>query len=401
VINAEEEIFETNNGCICCTVRGDLIRILGNLVRRRDKFDRIVLETTGLANPGPVAQTFFVDEAIRAEFVLDGIVTLVDAHQLGQQLADSNETRTQIAFADVIVLNKTDLVDAIDLEQVERTVRGINAMARIVRADPRGRAQVPMSEVLGIGGFDLARALENTPTFLEPEYPFEWAGAFDLEAGGYSISLARGPDPTMKILLFAAAAQEGLDPGTAAERVFPIFSLEAAKTQPGSVIRPQLQARELELGQGGAFALEIEMPGRYWLFTQHLPEEFSLAISDPLDRTVSAVLEKSFAPGHTHDDRVASMSLETFRALDPKRFQAWLTRTLETQGTRLYRLKGFLNFAGSSERIVIQGVHMVVDTATLGPWDGRERRTRLVLIGRDLDVATLRSGFESCFAPAS
>src|SRR6202140_5267651 len=110
VINADEEVFEINNGCLCCTVRGDLIRILGNLMTRRDKFDRIVLETTGLANPGPVAQTFFVDEGMREEFALDGIVTMVDARHFDQQLLDSEETRTQIAFADVIVLNKTDLV---------------------------------------------------------------------------------------------------------------------------------------------------------------------------------------------------------------------------------------------------------------------------------------------------
>src|ERR1700722_13638457 len=115
IVNAEEEIFEMNNGCICCTVRGDLSRILGNLSARRDKFDRIVLETTGLANPGPVAQTFFVDEGIRKEFVLDGIVTLVDALHFDRQLEDSEETRTQVAFADVIVLNKTDLVSGADL----------------------------------------------------------------------------------------------------------------------------------------------------------------------------------------------------------------------------------------------------------------------------------------------
>ncbi len=126
VINAEEEIFEMNNGCICCTVRGDLIRILGGLMTRRDKFDRIVLETTGLANPGPVAQTFFVDEGMRENFALDGIVTMVDARHFDQQLLDSEETGTQIAFADVIVLNKTDLVGSTDLDAVERRVRAIN-----------------------------------------------------------------------------------------------------------------------------------------------------------------------------------------------------------------------------------------------------------------------------------
>ncbi|MFO0335175.1 MAG: CobW family GTP-binding protein, partial [Pseudomonadota bacterium] len=161
VIDADEEVFEMNNGCICCTVRGDLIRILGNLVRRRDRFDRVVLETTGLANPGPVAQTFFVDDDVREAYALDGIVTLVDAAHVHQHLDDSEEAREQIAFADVLVLNKTDLASPERLDGLERRLRGMNAMARLQRAR---LADVPIAEVLGIGGFDLRRALEHKPT---------------------------------------------------------------------------------------------------------------------------------------------------------------------------------------------------------------------------------------------
>jgi Ni2+-binding GTPase involved in maturation of urease and hydrogenase len=212
VINAEEEIFEMNNGCICCTVRGDLIRILGNLMTRRDKFDRIVLETTGLANPGPVAQTFFVDDAMRDKFALDGIVTMVDARHFDQQILNSEETTTQVAFADVIVLNKADLVTDEELDALEQRVRGMNALARIVRADPVERASVPMKAVLGIGGFDLARALEYKPTFLEPEYPFEWGGAFELAPGDYSLLLQEGPDPSIEVMVCAVLDADELKP---------------------------------------------------------------------------------------------------------------------------------------------------------------------------------------------
>lgn len=170
--------------------QGDLIRILGELVKRRDRFDRIVLETTGLANPGPVAQTFFVDEEIGAEFALDGIITLVDSKHIGLHLQQSEEAREQVAFADVIVLNKTDLVDAAEVELLERRLRGMNAMARMVLAR---HAEIPMETVLGVGGFDLARALAYKPTFLEPEYPFEWAGAFDLDAGKLRLVWQEGP----------------------------------------------------------------------------------------------------------------------------------------------------------------------------------------------------------------
>jgi G3E family GTPase len=397
VINAEEEIFEMNNGCICCTVRGDLIRILGNLMSRRDKFDRIVLETTGLANPGPVAQTFFVDAAMRDKFALDGIVTMVDARHFDQQIINSEETTTQVAFADVIVLNKADLVSGEDLDALEHRVRGMNALARIVRADPGERAAVPMDTVLGIGGFDLARALEYKPTFLEPEYPFEWAGAFELAPGDYSLVLQQGPDPSIEVMLCEAPAADELDPAKAAERVFTLFSAGADQEASGATLSSGLKVRRLELAASGEtrFAIRIVAAGRYWLFTQHLPSEFSLQLLSADGREATPITQRDFAPGHSHDERVGSFSLESARPLNPQRFQAWLSEVLRTQGTRLYRMKGFLNFAGSNERIVIQGVHMVVDTSALGPWGARARRTQLVFIGRDLDRDALRAGFEA------
>jgi G3E family GTPase len=397
VINAEEEIFEMNNGCICCTVRGDLIRILGNLMSRRDKFDRIVLETTGLANPGPVAQTFFVDEAIRDKFALDGIVTMIDARHFDQQILNSEETTTQVAFADVIVLNKADLVSREDLDALEHRVRGMNVMARIVRAEPGERAAVPMAAVLGIGGFDLARALEYKPTFLEPEYPFEWAGAFELAPGDYSLVLQEGPDPSIEVMLCEVLGADDLDPARAAERVFTLFSAEADQKTPGARMSCGLRVRRLELAPSGEtrFFIRIVSAGRYWLFTEHLPGEFSLQLLAADGREATPVAQRDFAPGHSHDDRVGSFSLESARPVSPQRFQAWLAQVLQTQGTRLYRMKGFLNFAGSNERIVIHGVHMVVDTSSLGPWGSRARRTQLVFIGRDLDRGALRAGFEA------
>ncbi|MGH7081600.1 MAG: CobW family GTP-binding protein [Acetobacteraceae bacterium] len=163
VVHGDEEVFEMNNGCICCTVRGDLIRILGGLMKRREKFDGIIIETTGLANPAPVAQTFFVDENVRQKTRLDAIVTVVDAKHLPARLADSHEAADQIAFADVIVLNKTDLVTPEELAGVERQIRAINRFARIHRTE---RAGLPIGEVLDQGAFDLERVLAEAPDFL-------------------------------------------------------------------------------------------------------------------------------------------------------------------------------------------------------------------------------------------
>jgi len=157
-------VFEMNNGCICCTVRGDLVRILDGLMRRKGKFDGIIVETTGLADPAPVAQTFFVDENVGRKTRLDAVVTVADAKWLKDRLKDAPEAKNQIAFADVILINKTDLVSAAELDEVEARIRGINRYAKVHRTE---RAQVPLNEVLSRNAFDLERILHLEPEFLE------------------------------------------------------------------------------------------------------------------------------------------------------------------------------------------------------------------------------------------
>lgn len=164
IVESDEEIYEMNNGCICCTVRGDLIRVVEGLMRRPGRFDGIIVETTGLADPVPVAQTFFMDDDVRAKSQLDAVIALVDAKHLPLRLKDSREAEDQIAFADVVLLNKTDLVTAHELADVEATVRAINPGAVIYRTK---RADVDLSKILDRGSFDLQRALDNDPHFLE------------------------------------------------------------------------------------------------------------------------------------------------------------------------------------------------------------------------------------------
>ncbi|MBU8544736.1 MULTISPECIES: CobW family GTP-binding protein [Roseomonadaceae] len=166
VVDADEEVFEMNNGCICCTVRGDLIRIIGGLMKRKGKFDGIIVETTGLADPAPVAQTFFADEDVKRATKLDAIVTVVDAKHLFARLDDSKEAQEQIAFADIIVLNKIDLVTAEEADAVERRIRGINPYAEIRRAT---KSDVPIEAVIGRDAFNLERILERDPEFLSGE----------------------------------------------------------------------------------------------------------------------------------------------------------------------------------------------------------------------------------------
>lgn len=163
VEGADEEILEMNNGCICCTVRGDLIRLVGKLLERREQFDHLLIETTGLADPAPVIQSFFMDEVMQTQTALDAIVTVVDAKHVWEHW-DSSEVQEQIAFADVILLNKADLVTPEILKTLEQRVRGMNAIAKIHTTH---NCDVDLKAVLGVKAFDLKQALSIDPQFLE------------------------------------------------------------------------------------------------------------------------------------------------------------------------------------------------------------------------------------------
>jgi G3E family GTPase len=188
VVDADEEVFEMNNGCICCTVRGDMIRILSGLMKRRDRFDGIILETTGLADPAPVAQTFFVDEDVKKATRLDSIVTVVDAKHLAARLGDSREAEEQIAFADLILLNKMDLVTEEEAQAVEARIRAINPMAELVRST---KSNVDIASVIGRDAFNLERILAREPDFLSGDDDHE----HDSEVNSVSFEVERPIDP--------------------------------------------------------------------------------------------------------------------------------------------------------------------------------------------------------------
>ena len=394
VIDADEEIFEMSNGCICCTVRGDLIRVLGNLMKRRDKFDYVLVETTGLADPGPVAQTFFMDDEIRAEFSLDGIVTLVDAAHIEQQLGRSDESTEQVAFADVLVLNKTDLVNGETLDKLEARLRDMNGMARVVRSE---RGNVPVDTVLNLGAFDLDQALERRPTFLEPEYPFEWTGVYSLHPGRYQLSLAEGPDPAMSLVVVSGQGTDDAALREGAEWCVRRYAEPADIIRPGDAI-PVGKHVNLQLDSPGrkSFFLEVDRQVRVGLYAQHTAEEFDLQLSDTDGAAIKQEVERTWVAQHEHDDEVGSISIEADGDVDSARLDAWLGELLRERGVDIFRMKGFISFANEERRFVFQGVHMLFDGQPDRPWGDSPRRNQLVFIGRNLDEQGMRKGFEAC-----
>jgi len=296
VVGAEEEVHEMNNGCICCTVRGDLIRVISGLLRRAKSFDGIIIETTGLADPAPVAQTFFADEDIVAKTKIDSVITVVDAKHLRLRLQDSMEAEDQIAFADIILLNKADLVSCDELDALEGEIREINKYARLIRTS---RCDVPLSEIVGVGSFDLESIVTRDPAFLSNDEDH-------------------------------VHHHHGHECGCSC-------------------------------GCGGH--------------------------SHSHDNQMSP----------KHDKHISSVSLRVETPLDPIKFDDWIRELNSSKGQDLLRYKGIINLAGSDRRLVIQGVHMMMEGSLLAQWKPEEKRmSRMVFIGRNLDEHSLRESFAKC-----
>jgi len=449
VINADEEIFEMNNGCICCTVRGDLIRILGQLLKRRDKFDYILVETTGLADPGPVAQTFFSDDEMKRAFRLDGIVTLVDAKHIGLHLEDAPEAKEQIAFADRILLNKTDLVGKDEVEALETKIRSINALARIHRT---AQAILGVDHVLNIHAFDLGQRISLNGDFLEKELPFEWSGAYELKSGPHELVLDAGADPVMGVVLLPLETaktsscdhdhahgeechhdhghghhhdhdhEHGHGPEghehhhhgdgedchgglhaalhDAEDLATNLFTHPATTVRPGGELKPGRKVYKLVLGsETSRFRITIPEPGAYALFTQHGLDEFNGRLESQGHRVEPGHVHEHHGHHHTHDATVTSVGFEEHRELDAKKLNAWLSELLQTKGQDIFRMKGVLNLRNSANRYVFQGVHMLFEGKADRPWkDPSERKSQIVFIGRNLDREALQAGFRRCLA---
>ena len=394
VIGADEEIFEMNNGCICCTVRGDLIRILGNLMRRKDKLDYILIETTGLADPAPVAQTFFVDEDMQDQYQMDGIVTMVDARHVLQHIDTSDECQQQIAFADVILLNKIDLVTPEELEKLEARIQSMNSQAKIHRTQ---NANLAIDRLLNIKAFDLGAKVEVHPEFMKEELPFEAALMLDLNDREYRMTLQEGPDETMDVLFIRLENTNEETIEKAKKRAVIEFSDEPDVLKPGKFLRMNHVLNRLQIGKGAnEFRFKTDKPGTWMLFTQHGPDEFLMEIAQngqPVEPQQSFEYEAS----HSHDDTVTSVGIDMAGSVDLKKFNQWVSWLLQNKGTDIFRSKGIVSVAGHNERFVFQGVHMLFDAQADRNWQpGEERRNQLVFIGRNLDRDELTKGFKAC-----
>ncbi len=415
VIPSDEELFEMNNGCICCSVRGDLIRILGRLLKRKDQLDGILIETTGLANPAPVAQTFFTDDEMKQSFRLDAIVTVVDAKHVLQHLDTGDESVKQIGFADVILLNKTDLVTPAELDVLEARIHGINAVAKIHRTQ---NCALPLDAVLDVGGFNLSRATELDPQFMEPEYPFEWAGAYALPAGTHELVIGHcdhgheghdhghdheghehhhhGNPNELDVVVMPVKSLDEKDLTAARDAAVLVFSDWESRLKNGDTVLPGATLHRLLLTEGnGKFQLKLKEPGFYLVFESCGHDPLHIHV---IGETAKPGWQRDYHAAHTHNDAVTSVGINTPGDLDGKRLNDWISELLRTKGADIYRMKGVLAVKGSNKRLVFQGVHMLFDAKFDREWGSDPRQNTLVFIGKNLDRSALTEAFKACLA---
>ncbi|KAJ9519565.1 hypothetical protein QJQ45_000656 [Haematococcus lacustris] len=423
------QILEMNNGCICCTVRGDLIRILGKLARRKGKLDSVLIETTGLANPGPVIQTFFVDDNVKESFVLDSIVTVVDCRHAMQHLNEEkpagvvNEAVLQVAFGDKLLLNKVDLVTAAEKEALCTRLRKINAGAKIECQ----YSKVDLGMLLGVHAFSLDSLLERDPDFLVSA-----AHAPAVTAASCFNWGQRCPDC---LGFTSGGAQEGAASSVTAQ-------VSGLHTMPLPSPAAQLPTQKEESEHHGHGADHHD--DHHHDDHQHADGD-SAAHKHSHDDHEHAYEDSHghhHAHGHKHDDRVSSVGIEvrgvalrfdapalaaqyvihrmelvvlpTAVSTSPlqaegscnmQKLNEWLSKLLQERGVDLFRSKGVLSVAGSPHKHVFQGVHMLLqfsssEDGTGRPWGPDEPRVnKIVFIGKNLDRKELTEGFKACLLP--
>jgi G3E family GTPase len=385
-------------------------------MKRKDRLDAILIETTGLANPAPVAQTFFTDPEMKEQFVLDAIVTLVDAKHIHLHLDDSPEAKKQVGFADIIVLNKTDLVSPADLDALEKRLRTINAVAKIHRAK---NADVAIDNVLNVGGFNLERAVEVDPQFLEMEYPFEWAGGYDLAAGEHEIEIGHDPAEgghghhhdhdhecgddcghdhnSLDVVVLPVPSLDEKVLAPAINATVQTYSDWENVKQPGEKLEIGARLNRLKLAnEYGKFKVPIPAAGKYLIFTGHdVPTHFYR----PDGSFLKYSWDRTFRHEHSHDEDVSSVGISVVGELDGKKLNDWISKLLADKGGDIFRMKGVLVVKGTKKRLVFQGVHMLFDAKFDREWkDGENRTNTLVFIGKNLDRAALTEGFKACLA---
>jgi G3E family GTPase len=327
----------------------------------------------------------------------------------------------QVGFADVILLNKTDLVAPAELAALEARIKRINSVAKIHRTQ---NCNVALDAVLDVGGFNLSRATELDPQFMEPEYPFEWAGAYALPPGTHELVIGHcdhdhghsheghdhshghgdhdhahhhhGNPNELDVVILPVKSFDEKDLAAGIEAAVHVFADWESRTKEGDTIAPGATLHRLLLADGnGKYRLKLDAPGFYLVFESCGHDPLHIHI---MGETARPCWQRDFHAAHEHNDAVTSVGISTPGDLDGKKLNDWISELLRTKGGDIYRMKGVLAVKGTNKRLVFQGVHMLFDAKFDREWGTTPRTNTLVFIGKNLDRPKLTEAFKACLA---
>lgn len=391
IVGSGEEIVEMNNGCLCCSIRGDLLRTLNKLLKSGRKLDALLVETSGMADPGPVAQTFYSEESIYNSYRLDAIVTMVDALHVREQVGRDHEAERQIAFGDVIILNKVDLVPAEKQNGLRDWIRSLNPTAKLFTAE---HADVKLEDIFGIHAFDPETAVRVDPHFLEQEFPFE--EALLLPEGVSEFRCRPGEHATLHLCALPVDVA-GKEPeiAPAARKANALFCANPQSVDPNESMPAETLCILSPNAPCSRYSLNTQAGKRYALFLEHDSEEAGFELLRGAEKA-EPEWSREFERMHHHSSGISSVSIESAEPLDMDRFEEWMSKLLQTQGADIYRTKGVLYFKGEKSRYVFQGVQAIFDCVEDRPWGSDAPGSRFVFIGKDLNRKMILAGFERC-----
>lgn len=397
ILKGDDDLFvEMNNGCICCTMKGDLVESLEKLLEKSNEFEHIVIEATGMANPGPIIETFFSSDRIAEKFSLDSVIGLVDSSNYDLNISKfENEEEVaffdQIVFSETILLNKVDLLDENKITEIEQKVIASNPNAKIFKTT---NSQIDLDKVMGQNSFDLSKVEDSLPKDSSVEYPFSWGGTVSLKAGFFKLKF----DHThhAEKLVFFKVDEDSVNDQMISYASSIFFSpLRKAKSGDNLNVDEHIQ---LEFdGHSGQFILDIEYEGNYVFFLTDSPKHLKMSILDRNEDIVKIKNEKNFSKmEHFHGDKINSVAFEFEGEINPQSFQMFLNVLFTQYKEEIYRSKGVLNFSGNPQRVIFQGVYSSLKFDHGKEWGSDTPYNKIVFIGKGLVGASLEAGIKNC-----
>lgn len=398
ILSGSDDLFvEMSNGCICCSMKGDLVESLTNLLSKSKDFEHIVIEATGMANPGPIIETFFSSEALSESFTLDSVIGLVDIAHFKKNVEkfENNEQIAfydQIAFSETILLNKVDMASKEDVSDIKKDILRKNPNANIIETT---HASVDLDKVIGTKSFDLSAIEKSMPKSSGVEYPFSWGGIIEFKAGFFKFNVDHIHHNERMVFFKVDESEINEKIITYASSIF--FSPQRRAKRGANLSVDEHILLDFEGRHDGRNILDVEYEGNYAVFLTDHPSHLQLKVLGKDNEEIHFKDKQDFKKvEHFHGDEINSISLEFEGALNPQSFEMFLNVLYSQYRDEIYRAKGILHFYGNDQRVLFQGVYSSLKFDHGREWQESKRVNKIVFIGKGLIGSSLEAGLKNC-----